>query len=205
MKVLIACEMSGVVRDAFRAKGHDAWSCDILPDMNGSPYHFQEDVTNIAYPHQFADEPIWDLMIAHPPCTAICVTGNSTYADSPKRQEAIDFVQLLMDAPIPHIAIENPVGVISSKIRKPDQYIQPYEYGHPVTKKTGLWLKNLPKLTPTNIVEPDEQVVFKSGSKMGRWYYETSLLPHSERAAARSITFRGIAEAMAEQWGQLGS
>jgi hypothetical protein len=195
MKVLVACEFSGVVREAFRRRGHKAYSCDLLPASDGSPFHFEQDVLKTI------EQEKWDLMIAHPPCTALCVTGNRHYAGTEEREEAINFVGLLAQSPIDKIAIENPVGVISSFFRPPDQYIQPYEFGHPVSKKTGLWLKNLPKLVPTNIVPCDEPVVFSSGRRMSKWYYETSLLPQSERATARSITFKGIAEAMAEQWG----
>lgn len=191
MRVLVACEFSGRVRDAFRRLGHDAWSCDILPSE--SPYHIRTDVCTIL-------EQDWDLMIAHPPCTYLTVTGNRHYANSPLRDEAVDFVLRLMNAPINKIAVENPVGVLSTKIRKPDQIIQPYQFGDPVKKKTCLWLKGLPKLVPTNVVEPEEDVVFRSGNRMGKWYYETSLLPQKERAAARSITFQGIADAMADQW-----
>lgn len=145
-------------------------------------------------------DPPYDLMIAHPPCTYLTVTGNRHYANSPLRDEAVDFVLRLMNAPIDKIAIENPVGVLSTKIRKPDQIIHPYYFGDPVKKKTCLWLKGLPKLEHTNVVEPEEDVVFPSGKRMGKWYYNTGCLPHKERAAARSITFQGIADAMAEQW-----
>jgi hypothetical protein len=195
LRVLIACEHSGVVREAFRLRGHEAWSCDILPASDGSPYHYQADALDIAYGED------WDLMIAHPPCTALCVTGNRHYAGTTDRTQALILVKDLMDAPIEKIAIENPVGVISSEIRKPDQYIQPWQFGHSVTKKTGLWLANLPKLKPTNIVAPDEFVEFSSGKRMSKWYYETSLLPAKERGHVRSITFQGIADAMSSQWG----
>jgi hypothetical protein len=194
MKVLIACEHSGVVREAFRKIGCDAWSCDLLPASDDSPYHYQEDVFGVI-------DKGWDLMIAHPPCTALCVTGNRHYANSPERQDALNFVRDLMWAPVPKIAIENPVGVLSSAWRKPDQYIQPWMFGHSVSKKTGLWLKGLPLLEPTKIVAPDEFVTFPSGKRMSKWYYETSLLPTKQRGHVRSITFQGIADAMAEQWG----
>lgn len=196
MKVLIACEHSGVVREAFRSRGHDAWSCDLLPATDGSEFHYQADALDLAYGED------WDLMIAHPPCTALCVTGNRHYVNTEDRTRALIFVKDLMDAPIEKIAIENPVGVISSAIRPPDQYIQPYEYGHQVSKKTGLWLKNLSRLQPTDIVDPGKYWVSKDGKKkMHWWYYETSLLPAKERGHVRSITFKGIAEAMASQWG----
>jgi hypothetical protein len=194
VKVLVACECSGVVREAFRQKGHDAWSCDILPPSDGSPCHHTGPVEDI-----LSDG--WELMIAHPPCTALTVTGNRHYANTLERSDALKLVKLLLDAPIEKVCVENPVGVISSLIRKPDQYIQPFEYGHPVTKKTGLWLKNLPLLTPTKVVDVPPPVVFSSGKRMSQWFYDTSLLPHKDRAAARSVTFQGIADAMAEQWG----
>lgn len=192
MKVLVACEVSGVVRDAFRAKGHDAFSCDILPSL--SPYHLFMDVRSVL----FYD---WDLIIAHPPCTALCVTGNRHYSGSTERKEAIEFFRLFLEAPCQKICVENPVGVISTAIRPPDQYVQPYQFGHPISKKTGLWLKGLQPLKPTSIVNVEEDFLFTSGKRMSRWYYETSLLPQAERAGARSITFQGIADAMAEQWG----
>jgi hypothetical protein len=186
MRVLVACEYSGKVREAFRKLGHDAWSCDLLPADDGSPYHFQQDVLELL-------DKGWDLMIAHPPCTHLAVSGARHFpakiADG-RQQEALDFVQKLLDAPIPKIALENPVSVISSKIRKPDQYIQPWQFGHGETKKTGLWLKNLPKLIPENIVDGREQRVWKMApSKDGnRW-------------KLRSETYQGIADAMANQWG----
>lgn len=195
VKVLVACEFSGAVRDAFIARGHDAISCDIKPTESEGP-HIVGDVRDI-------DLSEFDLLIAHPPCTALCVTGNRHYAGTKDREEAVEFFRYFLEAPVRHICVENPVGVISSLIRPPEQYIQPYEYGHPVTKKTGLWLKGLPKLVPTNIVSPDEQVVFSSGKSMSKWFYETSLLPQKQRGHARSITFQGIADAMAEQWGNL--
>ena len=192
MKVLIACEVSGVVRDAFRGKGHEAYSCDILP--NDSPYHLQDDVRNIL-------DKNWNMIIAHPPCTALCVTGNRHYAGTQAREDAVEFFRLFLEAPCSHIVVENPVGCISSMIRPPTQYVQPYMFGHPATKKTGLWLKGLPKLLPTQIVEVEPPVSFASGKQMSAWFYKTSLLPQKERAAARSVTFQGIASAMAEQWG----
>lgn len=192
MKVLVACEFSGVVRDAFRERGHDAWSCDLLP--SDSVFHMQDDVRKVLRYN-------WDLIIAHPPCTALCVTGNRHYAGTKERDDALRFFLSLYHAPAKRVCVENPVGVVSSSFRPPDQYIQPWMFGHSVSKKTGLWLRNLPKLQPTNIVEKEEIVVFPSGKQMGKWYYETSCLPHSERAKARSITFQGIADAMADQWG----
>ena len=193
MRVLIACEYSGTVRDAFADRGHDAWSCDLLPsDTAGN--HYQGDVRDI-----LDDE--WDLMIAHPPCTHLAVSGARWFKDKQVEQaEALDFVRLLLDAPIPKIALENPVSIISSKIRKPNQIIQPYEYGHEATKTTCLWLKNLPPLMPTNIVGKGKRHVTKSGKSLPEWY---NLPPSADRWKIRSATFSGIAEAMADQWGSL--
>lgn len=197
LRVLIACEFSGVVRRAFRALGHDAWSCDILPAADGSEHHYQQDVLAIINRG-------WDLMVAHPPCTYLSVSGMHWTArglrDPKLTEDALDFVRALMAAPIPRIAIENPVSVISSRIRKPDQCIQPYDYGHNASKKTCLWLKGLPKLVPTKRVPP--RIV--GGKK--RWGNQTDsgqnkLPPSADRAAKRSETYTGIAAAMAEQWG----
>jgi len=198
LKVLVACEYSGIVRDAFAKRGHDAWSCDILPtESEGN--HIQGDVLGIL-------DQGWDLMIAHPPCTHLTVTGARWFTEGRKdyqlQRDGIAFVQKLMDAPIDKIAIENPRSVISSYIRPADQLINPFQFGHPVSKATCLWLKNLPRLMPTKNVEPD-YVYHKSGNRMSKWHYETSLLPskNGERGKARSKFFQGIAEAMAEQWG----
>ena len=186
MKVLVACEYSGVVRDAFRAKGHDAWSCDILP--SNSRYHLQQDVISLIYDN-------WDLMIAHPPCTHLASSGARWFKNKVAEQiAALDFVSLLISAPIDKIAIENPIGIISSSIRKPDQIIQPYQFGHTVSKATCLWLKNLPTLMSTNIVEPEWQYL-SSGKRIDKWY--------SNNKKQRSVTFQGIANAMADQWGSL--
>lgn len=191
MRVLIACEYSGTVRDAFADRGHDAWSCDLLPsDTAGN--HYQGDVRDIL-------DNEWDLMIAHPPCTHLAVSGARWFKDKQQEQaEALDFVRLLLDAPIPRIALENPVSIISSKIRKPNQIIQPYEYGHEATKTTCLWLKNLPPLMPTNIVGKGKRHVTKSGKSLPEWY---NLPPSADRWKIRSTTFSGIAAAMASQWG----
>jgi hypothetical protein len=198
MKVLVACEYSGIVRDAFAAKGHDAWSCDILPTESPGN-HFQGDVS------EHLDKG-WDLMIAHPPCTHLAVSGARWFTEGKKpwslQEEALDFVRKLLDAPIDKIALENPVSVISTKIRKPNQIIQPFEYGHDVTKKTCLWLKNLPNLKPTKIVKPD--IVLVNGKKMSRMHYESFKLPSKERSKVRSKFYTGIAEAMADQWGTDG-
>ena len=180
MRVLVACEYSGTVRDAFIAAGHDAMSCDLLPtDIDGP--HYQGNVLDVINDG-------WDLMIAHPPCTHLAVSGARWFKDKKTEQiEALDFVQRLLDAPIEKIALENPISIISSKIRKPDQIIQPWMFGHGETKATCLWLKNLPKLTPTNIVDGREQRIHK-------------LPPTSDRWKIRSKTFQGIADAMAAQW-----
>ena len=203
MKVLIACEYSGAVRDAFIKQGHDAMSCDLLPtDVDGP--HYQGSVTDILNDG-------WDLMIAHPPCTYLAVSGNRWLynKDGSKneerwdnRREALDFVRLLMNAPIERIAVENPVSVISSEIRKPDQIIQPWQFGDEAQKTTCLWLKNLPKLKPTKIVGKGEMVAYKSGNTMPKWYADAFKLPKAERQKLRSKTFQGIADAMAEQWGK---
>jgi site-specific DNA-cytosine methylase len=191
VKVLIACEYSGTVRDAFIARGHDAISCDLLPTDAPGP-HWCGDVREVLGMG-------WDLMIAHPPCTHLAVSGARWF--DKKRDEqaaALDFVRLLMDAPIERIAIENPVSIISSHIRKPDQIIQPYEHGHEATKTTCLWLKGLPHLKPSNIVGKGARHVTKSGRSLPEWY---NLPPSADRWKIRSATFPGIAAAMADQWG----
>lgn len=184
MKVLVACEYSGVVRDAFIRAGHYAVSCDLLPSESNIGDHYQCDVLKIL-------DHGWDLMIAHPPCTHLAVSGARWFKEKQKEQkEALEFVKILMSAPIEKIALENPVSIISSHIRKPDQIIQPWQFGHGETKATCLWLKNLPKLQPTDIVEGREQRVHKMAPGPDRW-------------KERSRTFKGIAEAMAQQWGKL--
>jgi hypothetical protein len=182
MRVLVGCEYSGRVRQAFRRIGHDAYSCDLLESDDMSPFHIVGDVTELI------DEP-WDLAIFHPPCTHLAVSGSRWFKDKAKEQaEALEFVRMLMDAPIQRIAIENPISVISSKIRKPDQIIQPWQFGHGETKATCLWLKGLPKLVPTNIVEGREDRIHR--------------MPQGpNRGKKRSLTYAGIAEAMATQWG----
>ena len=183
MKVLVACEYSGTVRDAFIARGHDAMSCDLLPtDVRGP--HYQGDVFDIINDG-------WDLMLAFPPCTDVCVSGARWFKEKRadgRQQRAIQFVRDLMAAPIERIAIENPIGVLSSEIRKPDQIIQPWQFGHGETKATCLWLKNLPKLLSTNIVEGREARVHRMPPGPNRW-------------KERSRTYQGIADAMADQWG----
>ena len=184
MRVLVACEYSGRVREAFRNLGHDAWSCDILESEDDSEFHIQtriEDIINDG----------WDLMIAHPPCTHLAVSGARHFKakqESGVQQEALEFVRLLLEADIPKIALENPISIISSKIRKPDQIIQPWQFGHGETKATCLWLKGLPKLVPTNIVDGREQRIHKMPPSPTRW-------------KERSRTYQGIADAMAQQWG----
>lgn len=183
MRVLVACEYSGRVRDAFIKRGHDAMSCDILPTDAPGP-HYKGDVRDI-----LGDG--WDLMIAHPPCTHLAVSGARHFAAkkaSGVQDEALDFVRLLLDAPIKRIALENPVSIISSRIRKPDQIIQPWQFGHGETKATCLWLKNLPLLRPTNIVDGRDDRIHKMPPSPNRW-------------KERSRTYEGIAEAMADQWG----
>jgi hypothetical protein len=193
MRVLIACEYSGTVRDAFIRAGHDALSCDLLPTDVPGP-HYEGDVRDI-----LGDG--WDLMVAHPPCTHLAVSGARWFKDKQVEQaEALDFVRLLLAAPIPRIALENPVSIISSRIRKPDQIIQPYQYGHEATKTTCLWLQNVPPLVPTEIVGKGARHVTKSGKSLPEWY---NLPPSLDRWKIRSATFPGIAAAMANQWGAL--
>lgn len=196
MKILIACEFSGIVREAFARRGHDAWSCDLLPtEQPGN--HIQGDVLKILNAG-------WDMMIAHPPCEYLTVTANRSFLNNPerweKRLEAMLFVYELINAPIERVCIENPKGVISSHIRKPEQYIQPYEFGHPDSKMTGLWLKNLPPLRPTSIVEP-EWVTPPSGKRMSKTHANNPSTNNKENAKLRSRSYKGIAEAMAAQWG----
>ncbi len=183
MRVLVACEFSGTVRDAFSLKGHDAWSCDLLPtDKPGQ--HVQGDVLGLLNDG-------WDLMIAHPPCTHLAISGARWFKDKrAEQEEALEFVRRLLEAPIPKIALENQVSVISSRIRKPDQIIQPWQFGHGETKATCLWLKGLPLLVPTRIVAGREAKVLKAPPSPDRW-------------KVRSLTYMGIAEAMASQWGVL--
>jgi site-specific DNA-cytosine methylase len=181
MRVLVACEFSGVVRDAFAARGHDAWSCDLLPTERPGQ-HIQGDVLAV-----LGDG--WDLMVACPPCTHLAVSGARWFAEKRAEQEAaLDFVRMLLAAPIERIALENPVSVISSRIRKPDQIVQPWWFGHGEVKATCLWLKNLPRLKPTNIVDGREARVHRMPPGPDRW-------------KKRSTTYFGIADAMAAQWG----
>ena len=182
MKVLVGCEFSGIVRDAFAARGHDAWSCDLLPTEGNPARHLQCDVLEVI-------DQNWDLGIFHPPCAHLAVSGARWFKNKQKEQaEALEFVRLLMDAPMPKICLENPVSIISSQIRKPDQIIQPWMFGHGETKATCLWLKGLPKLEASETVDGRKSRIHLMPQSMGRW-------------KKRSRTFQGIANAMAEQWG----
>jgi hypothetical protein len=182
-RVLIACEFSGIMRNAFAARGWDAWSCDLLPSEDGSPNHIRGDVTKVL-------DQGWDLMIAHPPCTHLAVSGARWFKNKLTEQaEALDFVNTLFNAPIKRIALENPISVISTYFRKPDQIVQPWQFGHGETKATCWWLKNLPKLEPTNIVSGRDPRVHK-------------MAPNPDRWKERSRTYKGIADAAAEQWGE---
>ena len=202
MRVLVACEYSGTVRDAFIAKGHDAMSCDLLPTDKPGP-HFQGDVFDVINDG-------WDLMIAHPPCTYLTVTGNKWFKPEYAsrfptrhldREYAAKFFLALANSTIPKIAIENPIGVMSTRYRKPDQIIHPWQFGHEASKSTCLWLKGLPNLAPTNIVGKGEFITYKSGKRMTKWYADAASLSPKEREKMRSTTFQGIADAMANQWG----
>ena len=195
MKILIACESSGTVRDAFIRAGHEAMSCDMLPTEKPGP-HYHGDVREVLYNG-------WDLLIGHPPCTYLSVSGmhwtTRGLRDPKLTEDALAFAKLLMDAPIARIAIENPVSIISSRIRKPDQIIQPYEFGHDASKKTCLWLKNLPLLRPTQYVEPrgvDDKRRRANQTDSG----QNKLAPSADRWKLRSKTYKGIADAMAKQW-----
>lgn len=201
MRVLVACEYSGTVRDAFLDRGHYAMSCDLLPcESQASGDHYQGNVLDIL-------DHDWDLMIAHPPCTYLCSSGLHWNNKRPGRAaltlEALDFVRILLASPIPRIALENPIGCISTKIRPYDQTVQPYQYGHDASKTTCLWLKNLPPLRPTEFVEP--RIV--NGKR--RWANQCDnggqdkLPPSADRWKIRSMTYQGIADAMADQWGNL--
>jgi hypothetical protein len=196
MRVLVACEYSGRVREAFRSRGHDAWSCDLLEAEDGSPHHIQGDALQVIVGRREEGRRIyhyrpWDLMIAHPPCTHLAVSGAKHFPEKRadgRQRDAIDFFLALARAPVPRIAIENPICVMSSVWREPDQIIQPWQFGHGETKATCLWLKGLPPLVPTKIVAGREQRVWKMPPGPNRW-------------KERSRTYEGVAEAMAEQWG----
>ena len=194
LKVLIACEYSGTVREAFRRRGHYALSCDLLPADDNSPHHYQGDVRDVLYDG-------WDLMIAHPPCTYLAVSGlhwnKRIQGRAEKTEEALDFVRLLLDAPVDRIALENPVSCISTRIRKPDQIIQPWWFGDDASKKTCLWLKNLSPLIETNRLEGDDRTRRANQTPSG----QNKLGPSKDRWKIRSKTYQGIADAMADQWG----
>ena len=215
MKILIACEESQRITIEMRARGHECYSCDIIAPSGGHPeWLIQQDVVPLLNgPVNFQtidgrshSVDRWDMIIAHPPCTLLTNTGNKyfneeVYGEKARqrkidREKAVEFFMKIANADCDKIAIENPVGCMSTRWRKPDQIIQPYMFGNPARKKTCWWLKGLPKLIPTNEIEPEEQV-----HGMGKWYYETSCLPHKDRAKERSKTFPEIAKAIAEQWG----
>lgn len=202
MRVLVACEYSGRVRQAFRRLGHDTWSCDLLPSEDDSEFHIQGDVLQVLAAN-------WDLMICHPPCTYLSVSGlhwnGRTPGRAEKTEEALDFVRRLMTADIPRIALENPVSCISSRIRKPDQVIQPWWFGEDASKATCLWLKGLPKLVALPV---DQQVAPRIVDGKKRWGNQTDsgqnkLAPSPDRWKERSRTYQGVADAMAAQWNNL--
>jgi site-specific DNA-cytosine methylase len=198
MKILLACEESQTVTKAFRALGHEAYSCDILPASGGRPeWHIQDDVKTVL-------DQQWDMIIAFPPCTHLASSGAAWFEAKRldgRQQSAIDFFMIFANHPCEKIAIENPVGIMSTNYRKPNQIIQPWEFGDSYSKRTCLWLKGLPNLIPTNIVDKGEMVEFESGRVMPKWYADAWKLSSAERSKARSKTFPGIALAMAEQWG----
>jgi len=207
MKILVACEESQAVTIELRKLGHEAYSCDLLAQSGGHPeWHYQQDITELL-------KQKWDMIIAFPPCTYLTVTGNrwfniERYGDKAiqrhkDREEAIKFFMMFANADCEKIVIENPVGVMSSEWRKPNQIINPYQFGDPFEKKTCLWIKGLPNLVPTDIVVPPKRTEFASGKTMPAWYAEAWKLPKEERAKLRSKTFPGIAKAMATQWTKL--
>ena len=204
-KIIIACEESQTICIAFRKLGFEAFSCDLLPCSGGHPeWHYQQDIFEV-----LNNGTKWDLMIAHPECTRLTCTANKWYKPEyaerfpnihTDREQAIEFFMKIANANVPLIAIENPIGIMSTKYKKPDQVIQPFQFGDPERKSTCLWLKGLPKLKYTNIVEP-QIMTFKSGKTMSKCHYDSAQLPKEERRKARSKTFDGIAEAIATQWG----
>jgi len=207
-RVLLACEESQAVMKAFRERGHEAFSCDLQNCSGGEPqWHYQQDAGELLR------EKHWDLVIAFPPCTYLTTSGNrwfnvEKYGEKAiqrdkDREAAINFFMMFANADVERVAIENPVGVMSSRFRKPDQCFHPYHFGDPAEKRTCLWLKNLPRLVPTNVVEPPERRKFKSGKTMAHWMADAWDLPPAERSKVRSKTFQGVANAMAEQWGAL--
>lgn len=217
MRVLIGCERSGVIRDEFRKRGHEAWSCDLLgpsDDPEGFKiqqfpnYHLEGDVRWFLRPENAPNGKPWNLFIVHPDCRRLCVSGNAHHANTHGRFKDLLIVQELLDVDIERVCLENPVGVISSAIRKPDQYIQPYEFGDDASKKTGLWLRNLPKLIADASLYVEPRWVEYGGKLRPRWANQTDsgqnrLGPSETRSQERARTYKGIAIAMAEQWGQL--
>ena len=212
MRVLVACEESQVVCKAFRAKGHEAYSCDILPCSGGHPeWHILDDIRNVL---TRCDRP-WDMLLAFPPCTYLTITANKWLKDQPAlksgalvgaarrqaQEKAVEFFMDLANAEIGRIAIENPIGCVSTRWRKPDQIVHPYHFGDPERKATCLWLKGLPVLTHTNVVQPIITQYKNGKGTDSLWHMDTLNLPPAERSRARSKTFPGIAAAMAEQWG----
>lgn len=198
MRVLLACEESQAVTKELRALGHEAYSCDILPESGGRPeWHLQKDVIEVL-------KEDWDMIIAFPPCTHLASSGAAWFeakrADG-RQQAAIDFFMIFANHPCEKIAIENPVGIMNTQYRKPDQIIQPWQFGDAYSKRTCLWLKGLPKLESTEIVDPGEMITYESGRTMPKWYADAWKLSPVERSKARSKTFPGIAKAMANQWG----
>lgn len=219
MKLLVCCEESQTVCKAFRERGWEAYSCDILEESGGHPeWHIQQDVLPLingdckfttcdGKEHEIIGE--WDLLICHPPCTYLTCSGNRWFKPEYKdrfpdrfqqREDAVQFFMTFVNAKCKHIAVENPVGIMSTRYQKPDQYIQPYYFGDPEKKTTGLWIKGLPCLVPTNMVEP-QIIRTKSGVNVPKWHMNTLPLPKEERSRLRSKTFPGIAQAMADQWG----
>jgi len=198
MRILVACEESQAVTKEFRGRGHEAFSCDILPCSGGHPeWHIQGDVVPLLAQN-------WDMIIAFPPCTHLAVSGAAWFAEKRadgRQKSAIDFFMLFANANCDKIVIENPVGIMSKQWKKPSQIIQPWMFGDEYSKKTCLWIKGLPNLVPTNIVSSGERVSFGSGKSMPKWYADAWRLPKEERAKIRSKTFPGVARAMAEQWG----
>lgn len=199
MRVLIGCEFSGTVRDEFRKLGYNAWSCDLLPTESPGP-HFQEDLLGL-----LARDPHWDLLIAFPPCTYLCSSGmhwtTRGLRDPQLTEDALAFVRSILAAPVPRVALENPIGCISTRIRKPDQKLHPFQFGHPESKTTCLWLKNLPPLVPTCVLPLPPSGRWNNQTKSG----QNKLGPSADRWKLRSKTYPGIAKATAEQWGSLGA
>ena len=198
MRVLLACEESQAVTKEFRDRGHEAYSCDILPSSGSlSEYHLQQDVVPLLKQE-------WDLIIAFPPCTHLAISGAAWFEQKRKdgrQQEGIDFFMLFTNLDAPKVVIENPVGIMSRIYRKPDQIIQPYQFGDPYEKITCLWLKGVSLLKATNTVKPEPRTIYESGRSMPTWYADAWGKPKADRSRIRSKTFPGIAKAMAEQWG----